>query len=65
MAIRIPENLRARTATLPWAKTIGRAGLVRDAHRKSIPPRDIDLLRNADTNRTFDSQTDIDASNRK
>jgi hypothetical protein len=65
MTIRIPENLRDRAAALPWAKTIGRAGLVRDAHRKSIPPRDIDLLRNADTNRTFDSQTDIDASNRK
>ena len=35
MTIRVPESLRARAATLPWAKTIGRAGLVRDAFRPS------------------------------
>lgn len=65
MTIRVPATLRSRAATLPWAKTIGNAGLVRDAHRTLIPPRDLELLRTADTTRTFDSQTDIDASNRK
>ena len=65
MTIRLPESLRARATTLSWSKTIGQAGLVRDAHRTVIPPRDLELLRTADTSRTFDSQTDIDASNRK
>jgi hypothetical protein len=65
MTIRLPETLRPRAASLSWSKTIGQAGLVRDAHRTVIPPRDLELLRTADTSRTFDSQTDIDASNRK
>lgn len=65
MTIQLPETLRARAATRPWAKTIARAGLVRDADRTVIPPRDVETLRSIDTTRSFDSQTDLDASNRE
>ncbi len=43
-----------------------RIGLQTDAYRKSIPPRDMKLLKEGDTSkRKFNSSTDIEASNRK
>ncbi len=40
-------------------------GIYPDPYRPVIPPRDMELLRTGKTERGFDSQTDIDASNRK
>jgi hypothetical protein len=40
-------------------------GIYPDAYRPVVPPRDMELLRTGKTERGFDSQTDIDASNRK
>jgi hypothetical protein len=40
-------------------------GLQPDEFRPEVPPRDMELLRSGRTDRVFDSQTDIDASNRK
>lgn len=39
-------------------------GLYRDEYRASIPERDMSLLRTANTERHFDSLTDVNASNR-
>ena len=39
-------------------------GLVEDEYRTKVPERDMQLLRTGKTERHFDSQTDIDASNR-
>jgi hypothetical protein len=36
-----------------------------DSYRPVVPPRDMALLKSGGTERGFDSQTDIDASNRK
>ncbi|MFM2199710.1 MAG: hypothetical protein RLZZ505_3142 [Verrucomicrobiota bacterium] len=36
-------------------------GLKKDALRPEIPPRDLKALREKDTSKTFDSQTDVDA----
>jgi hypothetical protein len=41
-----------------------RIGLYTDEYRAMLPPRDDALLRNGNTERHFDSQTDLDASNR-
>lgn len=41
-----------------------RIGLYRDAYRRELPERDFELLRTGDTSAGFDSQTDVDASNR-
>lgn len=38
-------------------------GLYADAYRPVVPPRDGELLRTGNTDRGFDSQTDVDASN--
>jgi hypothetical protein len=43
---------------------MARIGLFADAYRPSVPPRDMELLRTADTDGGFDSQTDVNASNR-
>jgi hypothetical protein len=45
---------------IPMAKI----GLFADAYRPEVPPRDMELLRTADTDGGFDSQTDVNASNR-
>jgi hypothetical protein len=42
---------------------VERIGLYQDSLRKEIPPRDLKALREKDTSKPFDSQTDIDASN--
>jgi len=43
---------------------MARIGLFADAYRPAVPPRDMELLRTADTDGGFDSQTDVNASNR-
>lgn len=43
---------------------MARIGLFVDAFRTSVPPRDMELLRTGDTDGGFDSQTDVNASNR-
>jgi hypothetical protein len=45
---------------IPMAKI----GLYADYYRPVVPPRDMELLRTGNTERGFDSQTDVDASNR-
>lgn len=39
-------------------------GLYPDAYRPVVPPRDMELLSTGSTERGFDSQTDVDASNK-
>ncbi len=41
-----------------------RIGVQPDEYRPVVPPRDMELLRTGRTDRGFDSQTDLDASNR-
>lgn len=43
---------------------VAKIGLYADAYRPVVPPRDMELLRTGKTDRGFDSQTDINASNR-
>jgi len=40
-------------------------GVYPDFYRPVVPPRDMELLRTGKTDRGFDSQTDIDASNKR
>ncbi len=40
-------------------------GIYSDVYRPQVPPRDMELLRTGNTERGFDSQTDVDASNKK
>ncbi len=44
---------------------VEKIGLFADAYRPVVPPRDMELLRSADTDGGFDSQTDVNASNRQ
>ncbi len=43
---------------------MGKIGLFADAYRPSVPPRNMELLRTGETDGGFDSQTDVNASNR-
>lgn len=43
---------------------MARIGLFADAYRPVVPPRDMELLRTGETDRGFDSQVDVNASNR-
>lgn len=44
---------------------VAKIGLYPDQYRPEVPPRDIELLQTGETKAHFDSQTDIDASNRQ
>jgi hypothetical protein len=44
---------------------VSQIGLYADSYRPVVPPRDMELLRTGNTDRGFDSQTDIDASNKR
>lgn len=44
---------------------MSKVGLYVDAYRPAVPPRDMEQLRTVSTERHFDSQTDVDASNKK
>lgn len=44
---------------------VAKIGLYADAYRPVVPPRDMELLRTGSTERGFDSQTDVDASNKR
>ncbi len=44
---------------------MSKVGLYADAYRPVVPARDIERLRAESTERYFDSQTDVDASNKK
>lgn len=44
---------------------VAKIGLYPDAYRPVVPPRDMELLRTGITERGFDSQTDVDASNKR
>jgi hypothetical protein len=54
-------------ASLPQFELIptGKIGLYPDAYRPTVPERDMELLRTGNTARGFDSQTDMEASNKK
>jgi hypothetical protein len=43
--------------------SMAKIGLYPDSYRPVVPPRDLERLRTEDTDRGFDSQTDIEASN--
>jgi hypothetical protein len=51
----------AGLAGIPVAKI----GLQPDDFRKELPARDVELIRTAPTDKPFDSQIDVDASNRQ
>lgn len=68
-----PENLNFAIkpdadvlAKLPALTEIpfDKIGIYPDSYRPVVPPRDMELIKKGNTDRGFDSQTDIDASNR-
>jgi len=44
---------------------VAKIGLYPDVYRPNVPPRDMELLKTGSTERGFDSQTDVDASNKR
>lgn len=63
MTVRIPPDLEGLPDGFAKSFSID-AGLFADGIRRSLPPRDLAVLREKDTAKPFDSQIDVDASNR-
>lgn len=63
LTVRIPEGMEGLPAGFVKA-FVKDIGLQIDGIRKSLPARDLAALRGKDTSKPFDSQIDVDASNR-